>query len=152
MKDEQTEDFCIRLVKAGGGKVVSRYNSIRSLIEHLPLYREVTHVFLDNCQELAASEAFRFLVNKCEQRQLGIDFLYFKSLYDMIAGREYILTDWNILDYIRCRTPYFDPILKRPQERPGPSGMDSAVKKTEVSSKILSNRTRGKSGLQSREE
>ena len=91
MKDEQAEDLCIRLIEAGGGKIVSRYDSIGSLIERIPLYREVTRVFLDNCQELAESEAF--LVNKCEQKRLRIDFLYFKSLYDMIAGREYILTD-----------------------------------------------------------
>ena len=55
----------------------------------------------------------------------------------MIAGREYILTDWNILDYIRCRTPYFDPILKRPQERQGPSGMDSAVKRLKLTARYF---------------
>ena len=138
MKDEQTEDFCVRLVKAGGGKVVSHYDSMRSLIDHLPsLYREVTHVFLDNCQELAASETFRYLVNKCEERQLGVEFLYYKSLFDMIAGREYYLTEWNILDYIRCRTPYFDHVLKRPQDRTGPSGMDSAVKRLKLAARYF---------------
>ena len=55
----------------------------------------------------------------------------------MIAGREYYLTEWNILDYIRCRTPYFDHALKRPQDRAGPSGMDSAVKRLKLAARYF---------------
>ena len=57
----------------------------------------------------------------------------------MIAGREYILTDWNIIDFIRCRTPYYDALPKRPQECQGPSGIDStgSVKRLKLAARYL---------------
>ena len=55
----------------------------------------------------------------------------------MIAGRDYYLTEWNILDYFKCRTPYFDHALKRPQDRAGPSGMDSAVKRLKLAARYF---------------
>ena len=77
MKDEKTEDFCGRLVSAGGGKVTSYYSSIDSMIKHhSSLYRMVTHVFFDNVQEMAASSRFRLLVKKTEDK--GIKYLYYK--------------------------------------------------------------------------
>ena len=118
--------------------MISSYNSIGSLINHLPsLYRMVTHVFLDNVQELAASETFRFLVRKSEERQLGIKYLYYKSLFDMIAGREYYLSEWNILDYFKCQTPSVEHALKRPQDSAGPSGMESAVKRLKLAARYF---------------
>ena len=124
MKDERTEDFCVRLVSAGGGKVITCYNSIESLINYLPsLYRMVTHVFLDNVHELAASERFRFLVRKSEERQLGIKYLYYKSLLDMIAGKDHYLSEWKIEDFFKSQTPPVEHALKRSQDSAGPSDM-----------------------------
>ena len=122
MKDEKTEDFCGRLVSAGGGKVTSYYSSIDSMINHLPsLYRMVTHVFLDNVHELAASSRFRFLVKKTEDK--GIKYLYYKSLLDMITGKDQYLSCWKIEDFFQIQTPPVENALKRAQDSAGPSAI-----------------------------
>ena len=138
MKDERTEDFCVRLVSAGGGKVITCYNSIESLINYLPsLYRMVTHVFLDNVHELAASERFRFLVRKSEERQLGIKYLYYKSLLDMIAGKDHYLSEWKIEDFFKSQTPPVEHALKRSQDSAGPSDMESASKRLKLAARYF---------------
>ena len=138
MKDERMEDFYERLVRAGGGKVITSYNSIGSLINHLPsLYRMVTHVFVDNVHELAASERFRFLVRKSEERQLGIKYLYYKSLLDMITGKDYYLSEWNIGDFFKTQTPLVEHARKRPQDCAGPSNMESAVKRLKLAARYF---------------
>ena len=120
MKDEETEDFCGRLVSAGGGKVTSYYSSIDSMIKHSSsLYRMVTHVFLDNVDELAASSKFRFLVKKTEDK--GIKYLYYKSLLDMITGKDQYLSYWKIEDFFQIQTPPVENALKRAQDSAGPS-------------------------------
>ena len=106
-----------------GGKVTSYYSSIDSMINHLPsLYRMVTHVFLDNVDELASSSKFRFLVKKTEDK--GIKYLYYKSLLDMITGKDQYLSYWKIEDFFPIQTPHVERALKRTvQDSAGPSGI-----------------------------
>ena len=105
----------------GGGKVTSYYSSIDSMIKHASsLYRMVTHVFLDNVHELAASSRFRFLVKKTEDK--GIKYLYYKSLLDMITGKDQYLAYWKIEDFFQIQTPHVERALKRTvQDGAGPS-------------------------------
>ena len=130
MKDEKNQDFVERLVRAGGGKVVTDYSSIGSLINNLPsLYRMLTHVFVDDVDELVASRNFRYLVRESASRKLGIKFLKFKFIYDMISGRDHYLADWNIADRFQNQTPSVEQAMKRPQDSAGPSGVEGAVKR-----------------------
>ena len=110
--------------------MVTNYTSIGSLINHLPsLYRMLTHVFVDDVDELVASRNFRYLVRESAARQLGIKFLYFKTIYDMISGRDHYLADWNIADRFKNQTPPVEQAPKRPQDSAGPSGVEGAVKR-----------------------
>ena len=125
MKDEETEDFCGRLVSAGGGKVTSYYGSIDDLLRHSSsalLPRMVTHIFLDDVNEWASSSKFRFLVKKTEDK--GIKYLYYKSLLDIITGKDEYLPYWKIEDYFPIQAPHVERALKRTvQDSAGPSGI-----------------------------
>ena len=118
--------------------MVTDYTSIGSLINHLPsLYRMLTHVFVDDVDELVASSNFRYLVRESAAQQLGIKYLYFKTIYDMISGRDYYLAEWNIADRFKNQTPPVEHALKRPQDSAGPSGMDSAVKRLKLAARYF---------------
>ena len=130
MKDEKNQDFVARLVRAGGGKVVSDYSSIGDLINNLSsLYRMLTHIFVDDIDELVASRDFRFLVRESASRQLGIKFLKFKFIYDMISGRDHYLETWDIADHFQNQAPFDEQTIKRPQDSAGPSSGEGAVKR-----------------------
>ena len=90
MRDEQKVDLCGRIVRAGGGTVLSYYSSLEDLIRHasnsvLGLYKMVTHIFLDNVEEWCALPRFRFLVEKTEGKD--IHFLYHKTHRGLGGGR-----------------------------------------------------------------
>ena len=133
MKDEEKEEFYGKLVSAGGGKVASQYGSIDDLLRHSSsawLPRMVTHVFLDDVKEWTSSSKFRLLVKKTEGTT--IKYWFYKSLMDVISGRDAYLPYWNIEDYFPIRVPYVERSLKRTMwDRVDPSGIPCKVRKSE---------------------
>merc|ERR1712215_222993 len=85
---------------------------MESLIRHASgLYKMVTHVFLDNVEEWCASPRFRLLVKKTEGKE--INFLYHKTLLDMVTGKDDYLAYWKIEDYFPIQTPHMERAWKR---------------------------------------
>ena len=105
--------------------MTSYYGSIDDLLRHSSsalLPRMVTHIFLDDVNEWASSSKFRFLVKKTEDK--GIKYLYYKSLLDMITGKDQYLSYWKIEDFFQIQTPHVERALKRTvQDSAGPSDM-----------------------------
>ena len=109
--------------------MASQYGSIDDLLRHSSsawLPRMVTHTFLDDVKEWASSSKFRLLVKKTEGT--SIKYWYYKSLLDVIAGRDEYLPYWNIEDYFPIRVPYVERSLKRTmQDSVDPSGIPYKV-------------------------
>ena len=105
--------------------MTSYYGSIDDLLRHSSsalLPRMVTHIFLDDVNEWASSSKFRFLVKKTEGK--GIKYLYYKSLLDIITGKDEYLPYWKIEDYFPIQAPHVERALKRTvQDSAGPSGI-----------------------------
>ena len=113
--------------------MASQYGSIDDLLKHASspwLPRMVTHIFLDDVKEWTSSSKFRLLVKKTEGTT--IKYWFYKSLLDVIAGRDEYLPYWNIEDYFPIRVPYVERSLKRTmQDSVDPSGIPYKVRKYE---------------------
>ena len=133
MKDEEKEEFYSKLVRAGGGIVASQYRSIEDLLKDASspwLPRIVTHIFLDDVKEWASSAQFRQLVKKT--KGTTINYWLYRSLVDMVSGKDAYLRYWNIEDYFPIRVPYVGRSVKRTMwDRVDPSGIPCKVRKSE---------------------
>ena len=113
--------------------MASQYGSIEDLLKHASspwLPRMVTHIFLDDVKEWASSAKFRLLVKKT--KGTTIKYWFYRSLMDIISGKDAYLPYWNIEDYFPIRVPYVERSLKRTMwDRVDPSGIPCKVRKSE---------------------
>ena len=133
MKDEKAEEFYKKLVRAGGGIVASQYRSIEDLLKDASspfLPRIVTHIFLDDVKEWAKSAQFRQLVRKTKGTTMK--YWLYRSLVDLVSGKDDYLPYFNVEDYFPIRVPYVERSLKRTMwDRVDPSGIPCKVRKSE---------------------
>ena len=97
MRDERKNGVYSRIVRAGGGTVVSRWRSLEELSEQPPALREVTHVFLDPWPEDSSPLAFMSLARSSQSQGLELLMMDYKYLFHTVRGTPYTtVQDWEV--------------------------------------------------------